>query len=227
MPRAPRWTDAQLTEAVAASRSLAEVCRRLGLAPGGGTYRTLRRHLDRLGVRPGGVPVPEPARRRRRWTEEEFVAAVRESATVAGVLRRLGHEPNGGMHRLVVRKIANLGLDTSHFTGRSWAKGLTLPRGPRRPLEQALVVNSTFTNTARLRERLVAAGLKQASCELCGLAEWRGRPLPLALDHVNGVHTDNRLENLRILCPNCHAQTDTWCARNRRAGVAQRQRHGP
>ena len=56
----------------------------------------------------------------------------------------------------------------------------------------------------------------EPKCADCGLTTWRGRSLPLHLDHINGDHTDNRLENLRILCPNCHATTDTWCARNRK-----------
>ena len=76
-----------------------------------------------------------------------------------------------------------------------------------------MVVNSTYSNTKHLRQRLTTAGLEDALRETCGLSEWRGEPLPLAVDHINGVHTDNRLENLRILCPNCHALTATWCAR--------------
>jgi hypothetical protein len=62
----------------------------------------------------------------------------------------------------------------------------------------------------------IKAGLQQRRCEECGLQRWRGQDLPLALDHVNGDHTNIRLTNLRILCPNCHALTDTWCARNRK-----------
>jgi hypothetical protein len=90
-----------------------------------------------------------------------------------------------------------------------------MPYRPVMSLDEILVVNSTYTSTATLRRRLIKAGLKEARCESCGISEWQGQPLPLALDHINGVHTDNRLENLRILCPNCHALPDTWCVRNR------------
>ena len=213
VPRVPGWTDDELTAAVAASTSYYQVCQRLGLVPG--KYTTLRRHIARLGVddshlRAEVLPV---VKRRRSWTDEQLAEAIRDGRSVADVLRRLGYVPNGGVHRMIVRKIANLGLDTSHFTGQRWARGKTF--GSRRaiPLEAILVANSTYGCTSRLRQRLIAAGLKEAVCEGCGLTEWQGRPLPLALDHINGMHADNRLENLRILCPNCHALTDTWCAR--------------
>jgi 5-methylcytosine-specific restriction endonuclease McrA len=83
-------------------------------------------------------------------------------------------------------------------------------------LEELLIRGSVITS-GKLRPRLINAGLKTARCEMCGLTDWRGKPIPLQLDHISGDHTDNRLENLRILCGNCHSQTDTWCARGRKA----------
>ncbi len=90
------------------------------------------------------------------------------------------------------------------------------PPGVRIAIADILVEDSTYTNTNHLRRRLIEEGIKQARCEGCGLAEWKGAAIPLQLDHVNGRRSDNRLENLRILCPNCHAQTATWCGKNKR-----------
>lgn len=225
MPRPRRWTDEQLAAAVAASRTLSEVCRRLGILPG--KYDVLRRHIARLGLDAAHLPraAAGSPRTGRRYRDEDLIEAVRSETTVHGVLRRLGYEPNGGMFRAVVAHIRSLDLDTSHFRGQRWAQGVRRPSGRTRSLPELLVRGSTIRSGA-LRRKLISAGLKPAHCETCGLTQWRGEPVPLHLDHINGDHTDNRLENLRILCPNCHAQTTTWCRPKARAGVLQRQRDG-
>ncbi len=79
------------------------------------------------------------------------------------------------------------------------------------PLEVALTSPSPYFNIGKLRSRLVRAGLKVEQCEMCGLTEWRGMPLPLELDHIDGDRHNNTIQNLRMLCPNCHAQTESWC----------------
>jgi hypothetical protein len=90
-------------------------------------------------------------------------------------------------------------------------------RRQTRPDSEVFVERSPETNGKRLRRRLVAMGWL-LRCAICDLSEWLGRPIVLQVDHINGIPTDNRLENLRLLCPNCHSQTETYCGRNRRAG---------
>jgi hypothetical protein len=218
MPRERRWDDDQLAAAVAASRSLGEVSLRLGLRAGGGTYRSLRRHIERLGIDAEHLPVVVDGRVRpaRSWTDDQLRDAVRDSRSYAEVVRRLGYQPSGGMHRHIKAHMERLGLNADHFAGRGWAKGRRAGTGFRpQPLAEILVANSTYLSSGSLRRRLINANLKPARCEICGLDTWRGQPLPLALDHINGDPRDNRLENLRIVCPNCHALTETWCGRNR------------
>lgn len=94
-------------------------------------------------------------------------------------------------------------------------RGVLQPRPAAMPIDALLAAPR---NRSHLKKRLLAAGLKAAACEACGLTEWRGARIGLALHHVNGDGTDNRLENLQLLCPNCHSQTENFAGRNRRAG---------
>jgi 5-methylcytosine-specific restriction endonuclease McrA len=111
------------------------------------------------------------------------------------------------------------------FVRATWSKavatGRIVPREWRIPLEE-LLVRGRRTSRGHLKSRLISAGLKEERCERCGLTDWRGKPLGLQLHHKNGVGDDNRLPNLEILCPNCHAQTDTWGGRN---GHRKPERH--
>jgi 5-methylcytosine-specific restriction endonuclease McrA len=103
------------------------------------------------------------------------------------------------------------------FSSWSWhgavKRGAVTPRPGFKPLEEIFAVN-TRRGRGHLKNRLLQAGIKDGSCERCGISTWRGTPLTTALHHINGDRYDNRVENLELLCPNCHSQTDTFSGRN-------------
>jgi hypothetical protein len=102
------------------------------------------------------------------------------------------------------------------FYPQSWAKarkrGEIKPRGNGAPIE---LVTILLKSRDAIKRRLLKAGLLKNRCDECGISEWRGKPLSVHVDHINGVRDDHRLENLRMLCPNCHSQTETYGARNK------------
>jgi hypothetical protein len=160
-------------------------------------------------------------KRKRKWTNEQLVLAVKNNQSIHGVLRELGLKTCGGSHALVKLRIKELGLDTSHMTGRGWCKGNKhrdhVTKNVEYPLEEILVENSTYQSTGNLKRRLLRAGLLQNNCYVCGCDPiWNNKPLTLQLDHIDGNRCNHRLGNLRLLCPNCHSQTDTFCSK--RAG---------
>lgn len=98
-------------------------------------------------------------------------------------------------------------------------KGRITGRGHRWPLKR---LQREGRSPASLKQRLIEMGALSEICSECGLSEWRGKRIVIQLDHINGINTDNRVENLRMLCPNCHSQTETFGARNQRQVRARR-----
>jgi 5-methylcytosine-specific restriction endonuclease McrA len=154
--------------------------------------------------------------RKRSWTENELKKAVKFSTSVRQVLKRLKLKEAGGNYSQVKKFLELYKINTKHFTGKGWNKGMSGIGKPRQELEEILKKDSNF-QSFKLKKRLFVAGLKPKHCEECG---WHkisndGR-LPLELDHINGDSRDNRLENLRVLCPNCHSLKPAHRGRNRK-----------
>ena len=150
-------------------------------------------------------------------TKQEYIDAANKSFSIDGMCRELGLGCFGANYRRIHKAIEEYNIDVSHFTGQAWNTGKIAHRlnGKERPLEEILVEHSTYDNTVYLKMKLFCSGLKEQKCECCGLTEWYGKPIPLQLHHINGVHDDNRLENLQILCPNCHSLTENYAGKNR------------
>ncbi|MEU5805782.1 HNH endonuclease signature motif containing protein [Streptomyces sp. NPDC047718] len=205
---ATRYTRERLTQAARTSRTLSEAVVKLGADPHGGTRRYIHDRMRKL-----GVDTSHFEREGVKWTREILAEAVAASTNMCEVLRRLGLDPVGGHHTHISRKVKAFGIDTSHFRLPSPA-GRT--KGRRTP-EELLVVQDgpqpRRVQSEHLKQALRSLGVADR-CHACGTEPtWQGYPLPLEVDHVDGDWRNNRPENLRLLCPNCHSTTDTYRGR--------------
>ncbi|KKU83102.1 MAG: hypothetical protein UY12_C0044G0005 [Parcubacteria group bacterium GW2011_GWA2_47_8b] len=147
------------------------------------------------------------ATRRRSWAESELKSAVQKSTSYRQVLVKLNLRDAGGNYSQIKKYIKEYKLDIKHFKGQAWNKGLIGIGKPIIPLEEILVKGSCY-QSFKLKKRLFLARLKPEFCEQCKWAKKTSDGyLPLELDHINGNRHDNRLSNLRVLCPNCHSLT--------------------
>lgn len=138
---------------------------------------------------------------RNKYTRELIEPIVKISKTWGEVCRTLGISPSTGAQTHLQKRAKEFGIDNSHFLGQAHNRGKVLEK---RDAMEYCYEGSTIHSHA-LKLRLIRDGYKKAECETCSLSEWYGNELPLELDHINSNHFDNRIENLQILCPNCHA----------------------
>lgn len=148
------------------------------------------------------------------YSKDTLEKLVKESYSYAEVARKLGMHSKGGNYNTLRRNIIKWDIDTKHFVGRGWSKGQKFPDS-QTPLKFYLD-NLKPISSWELKKKLIAAGIKKNECEICGISEWNHKPIACQLHHKNGNNKDNRLENLQILCPNCHSQTDSYAGKNLR-----------
>lgn len=157
-----------------------------------------------------------------KYTKELLQEVVKDAYSYAMVLRKLNLRPAGGNYRLLKARLTDFGIDISHFKGHGWSMGLTIESSDsvrkavlRKmiPDSEVFTRDSRYFSTCQLKKRLVKLGMVE-KCAVCGISSWQGTILKLHLDHIDGDPTNNEITNLRLLCPNCHSQTETYTGKN-------------
>lgn len=147
-----------------------------------------------------------------RYEKKKFIEIISISKTLSDVARLLEIEPSKGNRDTIKKYIEKYDLDINHFEYLLGDNSNFI----KKDINDILTNKVTYSSTNNLKNRLYKEGLKNRKCELCEQGEdWMGKKISLILDHKNGVNTDNRLENLRILCPNCNASLETHCSKNK------------
>ena len=148
------------------------------------------------------------------YTKELLEESVKDCYSLAELCRRLGLCPEGSNPKNVKKKLDEFNIDYSHFTGKAWNKNADNPIYKGKYLPK--LCSHSSLSSSKVKSLIYRLGIKENKCEKCGLSEWQGEPLVCEVHHLNGDTTDNRIENLMILCPNCHSQTDNFRRRNRK-----------
>lgn len=155
----------------------------------------------------------------RTWTDAQLLAAIAGCTNFTDVVRALGLRAAGGNHLTVKRHAKRLHADTSHFTNDRRLRGIRAYSRHRAPTFEEIFRRDSRVSGQTVRRYALLFNVRRFACAECGNpGAHNGKPLTLQLDHANGIYNDNRVENLRWLCPNCHSQTETFAGRRSRHG---------
>ncbi len=151
-----------------------------------------------------------------KYTKDLLTDLVKKSKNMSQVLRELGLNPKGGSFSFIKNKIKTFGIDISHFEPSSFLIEAGKIASDKKKITKEVFIETYLVDgkeakTAKIKERLFLFGLKENKCEKCpNEGEWQGEKLTLQMHHLNGDNKNNKIENLQILCPNCHSQTENW-----------------
>lgn len=213
-----KYTKEFLAPLIEKSKSWSDLIRKCGLRPVGGNHRMIQRWVKYHNL---DTPNFTWGKKLAHISSEEFKQLVENSTSMRNLIHNCGLKDVGGNRSTVASRIRKEKLNIDHFTGQSWNKGLTKETDERvkkaseknsLSREEVLSENApSHIGGERLRPLMIEFGMEyKCSTTECGVTTWLNKPITLHVDHINGISNDNRLENLRFLCPNCHQQTPTW-----------------
>ncbi len=209
-----RYTKEKLEVLVKKCKNYKEILMELDVLPITNNYNKLKYSLYRHQIDFSHLKNQRIKSDKNRWNDEKLLKSIIEkSKSQKEVLEKMKIRSAGGNFKTLRKYIKLYNLDTSHFI-KNYDGIVKINKDRKMSTDEILVENSNY-NRNLLKNRLYNEGLKDRKCEKCGQDEnWKGEKMSLILDHKNGIHNDNRLKNLRIVCPNCNATLDTHCGKN-------------
>lgn len=207
----------RVREAIETCNSVNEVLEYLGFKKNNSTQRfkllkEIQQHQIDISHFGSSVKIPSTSR----WANAATIQkAAQQASNMEDFLVQMGLSSKGSNRDTATKHLTRLHIDTNHWQVNPM-KGIEKYQNTICiPLNEILEGQHPSYKTFLLKNRLIKDGIKENKCECCGLSEWNNKPLAIQLDHINGISNDHRLENLRMLCPNCHSQTETYAGKNR------------
>lgn len=207
-----RYEKNVLEKLVKEGLNFKEILLELDILPNWRNYNTLKKYLMKFNIDYSHL-TNNISNTKSNWEREKIENIIKESLSQKEVLEKMGLRAAGSNFETLKKYIKLYNLDTTHFR-RCYDNMVFKNKDNKITLKEVLKENSNYSR-GHLKERLYEDGLKERKCELCGQdEEWNGKHMSLILDHINGIYNDNRIENLRIVCPNCNATLETHCGKN-------------
>ena len=198
-------TKQELIFKVEQSNSFSELYKNLEVSDNGTLREVIKNQLDKYKIKTNHFGSLKE-------TDAEYIEKIKQackiSKSVYGVIKNLGIRSTGSRNQEIKRIIKNNKIDISHFTGRA------SNRFKFKKHLNELLQYGTEIESSHLKKRILQENVIENKCSKCNISDWQGEKLSLILDHISGDRRDNRLENLRLLCPNCNSLTDTFSGRN-------------
>jgi hypothetical protein len=212
--------DDTFIESIKSSKNTHEALKKMGLSDRGGAYKVFNDRCKKLQIDLSHFTVDKNLRKT--ISDEEIIKSCKENISRMSTLKTLGFNPTTGVNiTWIDNHIKQLKISTEHWLGKAHLKEKIHNWSPSKTFEEVFTDTGFHYSHREMKKRLLKSNVLEYKCygENCGINSWNGKKLSLHLEHINGNSTDNRVENLTLLCPNCHSLTPTFCRKKKKPEV--------